>query len=113
MMDQVRSVPRLPITLLMLCGGEEETTATTQTTTVTANRFAEQLRHRQRPMGDSHRPLLRRLSPTHSWQTKGSANSNSVGIDNGTLVGVTFGPGVLWNTRLIELWGEVVKSFRQ
>ena len=32
-------------------------------------------------------------SPAHWWQAEGNAN-NSVGTDNGTLVGVTFGPGV-------------------
>lgn len=32
-------------------------------------------------------------SPTHWWQAEGNAN-DSVGTDNGTLVGVTFGPGV-------------------
>lgn len=32
-------------------------------------------------------------SPTHWWQAEGNAN-DSVGMDNGTLVGVTFGPGV-------------------
>src|SRR5580658_640827 len=32
-------------------------------------------------------------SPTHWWQANGNAN-DSVGTDNGTLVGVTFGPGV-------------------
>jgi Concanavalin A-like lectin/glucanases superfamily len=32
-------------------------------------------------------------SPIHWWQAEGNAN-DSVGMDNGTLVGVTFGPGV-------------------
>ena len=32
-------------------------------------------------------------SPTDWWQAEGNAN-DSVGMDNGTLVGVTFGPGV-------------------
>ena len=32
-------------------------------------------------------------SPAHWWQAEGNAN-DSVGTDNGTLVGVTFGPGV-------------------
>jgi sialidase-1 len=32
-------------------------------------------------------------SPTHWWEAEGNAN-DSVGTDNGTLVGVTFGPGV-------------------
>ncbi len=31
-------------------------------------------------------------SPTHWWQAEGNAN-DSVGMDNGTLVGVTFSPG--------------------
>jgi hypothetical protein len=33
------------------------------------------------------------LSPTHWWHAEGNAN-DSVEMDNGTLVGVTFGPGV-------------------
>ena len=32
-------------------------------------------------------------SPAHWWQAEGNAN-DSVGTDNGTLVGVTFGPGL-------------------
>lgn len=32
-------------------------------------------------------------SPAHWWQAEGNAN-DSVGVDNGTLVGVTFAPGV-------------------
>ena len=32
-------------------------------------------------------------SPTDWWQAEGNAN-DSVGMDNGTLVGITFGPGV-------------------
>jgi len=43
------------------------------------------------PPTPSPTPVL--PSPTHWWQAEGNAN-DSVGMDNGTLVGVTFGPGV-------------------
>ncbi len=44
------------------------------------------------PSGAGAAPLSS-PSPAHWWQAEGNAN-DSVGIDNGTLVGVTFGPGV-------------------
>jgi Concanavalin A-like lectin/glucanases superfamily len=43
-------------------------------------------------------------SPTHWWQANGNAN-DSVGMDNGTLVGVTFGPGVYGSDQAFSFGG--------
>jgi hypothetical protein len=43
-------------------------------------------------------------SPAHWWQAEGNAN-DSVGIDNGTLVGVTFGPGVFGTDQAFSFAG--------
>lgn len=43
-------------------------------------------------------------SPTHWWQAEGTAN-DSVGIDNGTPVGVTFGPGVYGTDQAFSFGG--------
>ncbi len=45
-------------------------------------------------------------SPTHWWQAEGNAN-NSVGMDDGTLVGVTFGPGVSGTDQAFSFGGAV------
>jgi hypothetical protein len=43
-------------------------------------------------------------SPTYWWQAEGNAN-DSVGMDNGTLVGVTFGPGVYGTDQAFSFGG--------
>ena len=43
-------------------------------------------------------------SPTHWWPAEGNAN-DSVGTDNGTLVGVTFGPGVYGTDQAFSFGG--------
>ena len=43
-------------------------------------------------------------SPTHWWQANGNAN-DSVGMDDGTLVGVTFGPGVYGTDQAFSFGG--------
>ena len=44
------------------------------------------------------------LSPTYWWPAEGNAN-DSVGMDNGTLVGVTFGPGVYGTDQAFSFGG--------
>jgi hypothetical protein len=43
-------------------------------------------------------------SPTYWWQAEGTAN-DSMGMDNGTLVGVTFGPGVYGTDQAFSFGG--------
>jgi sialidase-1 len=43
-------------------------------------------------------------SPTYWWQAEGNAN-DSVGMDNGTLIGVTFGPGVYGTDQAFSFGG--------
>ena len=43
-------------------------------------------------------------SPAYWWQAEGNAN-DSVGMDNGTLVGVTFGPGVYGTDQGVSFGG--------
>src|SRR6202162_2884862 len=48
-------------------------------------------------------------SRTHGWQAEGNAN-DSVGMDNGTLVGVTFGPGVHGTDQAFSFGGAADQS---
>ena len=69
----------------------------------------QRLRQPQRPWRLHHQSAP--PSPTHWWQAEGNAN-DSVGMDNGTLVGVTFGPGCVWNRPGVQLWrSRRIKSF--